>query len=306
MAQMLKISALVFLIISLPTLGYGKNDANREGIETLLPEQVGDWKKYEKPLAYEGDDLFLYINGGAEIYHEFGFDKVIVQDYKNKTNGTISIEIYKMDSSLSAYGIFTFKRGSAGRSLDFGQESQLEDYYLNIRKGPYLVTLTGFDESESTIQGLLHLGRAIDSRITETGEIPGIVRLLPEKDLISQSIKFFKGPLALYNSHRFVPEDVFRVKIGVRGDYSDGSSLFVLEYPASDKAQEIFQKAKDFFVSALDFQLGADTGKSYFLMQDSQGSFFTIKQVSVYILIFKNQDSFNLEAFSDIEGRVKK
>lgn len=304
MRQRNKIYFIAVLLFCTPILGYCRG-SDMEGINILLPEQVGDWKKHEKALTYEGDDLFLYINGGAEIYQEFGFDKVIVQDYKNETSGTISIEIYKMDSSLSAYGIFTFKSGSAGRSLDFGQEVLLEDYYLNMRKGPYLITLTGFDESESTIQGLQNLGREIYRRITETGGIPDVVRLLPEKELISQSVKFFKGPLALYNSHRFVPEDVFRLKVGARGDYTDGSSLFIFEYQDPDKAQEVFQKAQDFFASNVDFRVGTDAGERYFFVQDPKDSFFTVRRISGYILILKNQDSYNLESFLFLEAEER-
>ena len=34
----------------------------------------GEWKKKGKPLTYAGENLFEYINGGAEIYHEYAHD----------------------------------------------------------------------------------------------------------------------------------------------------------------------------------------------------------------------------------------
>ena len=87
---------LVVLLVCTPILGYSLGGSKIVEIQTLLPDQAGVWGKHDKALTYEGDDLFLYINGGAEIYHEYGFEAVIVQDYKHETSGTISIEIYKI------------------------------------------------------------------------------------------------------------------------------------------------------------------------------------------------------------------
>jgi len=35
-----------------------------------LPDSLGDWKGVGEAQEFVGDDLFLYMNGGAEIYHE--------------------------------------------------------------------------------------------------------------------------------------------------------------------------------------------------------------------------------------------
>ena len=43
------------------------------------PKDIGMWSAEGEPEVYAGDDLFVYINGGAEIYHEYGFVQVAVR-----------------------------------------------------------------------------------------------------------------------------------------------------------------------------------------------------------------------------------
>ncbi len=147
-------------------------------------DETGEWKKDGLPLEYKGEDLYSYINGGAEIYHEYGFKQVIVQDYTKKNGKSIALEIFKMESTEGAYGIYTFKTSTEGEELALGDKAQLADYYLNFWKGNFVVTLTGFDEDEETAKGLEKIARGVDTKIKSRGREPAFVSLLPEKDLI--------------------------------------------------------------------------------------------------------------------------
>jgi hypothetical protein len=245
---------MVYFALNLVTAGVlcltaccGAN-SQPEGLETLLPDRVGDWARHQAVLMYAGDDLFTYINGGAEIYQEFGFVRVVVQDYKSSGGGTISLEIYEMADPESSYGMYTFKRSPQGESFDVpGGEARLEDYYLNLWKGEYLVTLTGFDQTEATILGLKALARDVEQRIAVTSPAPELVKRLPEEQLVEGSVKYFMGPLALFNSHRFAAENLFAPERGVRGDYGEGDSVFIFRYATPGTAQDIFKKVKSFY-----------------------------------------------------------
>ncbi|MFA9455106.1 MAG: DUF6599 family protein [Candidatus Aminicenantaceae bacterium] len=281
-----------------------------EGLMALVPEDMGGWVRHGAAQAYTGDDLFTYINGGAEIYHEFGFEEVVVQDYRTDQGGAISLEIYRMTDPESAFGIFTFKRSSDGQALDFpGAEAQLEDYYLNLWKGPYLVTLTGFDEEGNTIQGLRDLARALAFRMPETGQVPDLVRLLPEKDRKLGSVKYFKGPLALFNSHSFAQEDIFSLEQGVRGDYADGGSLFIFAYEAAEKARAAFLRAEKYFTADPAYSLKEGPGEGLILLEGPRESFFQAQNVQTFILVSKLPESSELpapfltQAKERIEGR---
>jgi hypothetical protein len=204
--------------------------------------EVKDWVKHRALQHYEGEDLYEYINGGAEIYHEYGFVQVVVQDYTNEAGKSISIEIFEMASPSSAYGMYTFKIASKGKKIRLGTEAQLADYYMNFWKGPMIVTLTGFDETEETRQGLLDIADKVNSKMARDGDRPSLVYLLPEEDLVDQSLKYFTGILGLRNSHPHFNLNVAGYEQGIKGDYSGGFSLFLFRFGDDDQCQEGFDR----------------------------------------------------------------
>lgn len=199
---------------------------------THLPD---DWKPQGPPETYEGEDLFIYINGGAEIYQEYGFQRVRVQEYA-LGDRSITREIYEMDDAASAYGLFTFKRGKRGASLDLGGGARLEGYYLNFWKGNFQVTLTGHDEDPETVSGLKSLARAAVEGISAPGTVPVLVGALPEEGLLPWSVKYLKGRLALMNCRA----DLFDASEAVLGDYEDGTRIVVYAYPDDEACRRAF------------------------------------------------------------------
>ena len=122
MANHLRTCSLVILLIFL-----GVGCATPES--PCPPQQIGSWSADGETEVYVGDDLFIYINGGAEIYHEYGFVQVSVQRYV-RGEDSISVEIYAMDGD--AFGIYSFARSSGGRAVDLGNGGTSADYYTRV------------------------------------------------------------------------------------------------------------------------------------------------------------------------------
>lgn len=262
----------------------GEDGLTADNLRTLLPEKPGDsWETKGAPQEYKGDDLFLYINGGAEIYHEYGFERVIVQDYINSSDKTIILELYQMEDPESAYGIYSFKTTPQGRNLDIGAHGLLEDYYLNFWKGRFLATLTGFDESEQTLKGLEIIARGLDARLPDESRIPSLVSLLPPDGLIETGISYYEGRLGLANSRSFFPEDIFQIRKGVRGDYEDKSSVFIFQYKDVQKCGEIFDSVKAEFENSPDYKLVSQ--QDILQVTDSEGSDIRVNCISKYLVL---------------------
>jgi hypothetical protein len=168
---------------------------------------------------------------------------VIVQDYRTEAGDRLSLEIFEMVSPESAYGIYTFKTTRFGKSIPFSDDGQLADYYLNLRKGSFLITITGLDPTASAQEALLTLARAVEPKIGQSAARPILVSRLPEDGLESQSIKYFKGALSLFNSYPFFRTDVFAFSAGVKGDYESGYSLYIFEYPDDSTALRRFSES---------------------------------------------------------------
>jgi hypothetical protein len=223
--------------------------AGQADLAPLLPgrAELGTWEPAAEPQVFKGEDLFVYIDGGADIYLEYGFIQVLVQDYRNAAGHGMSLEIFQMTSEESAFGIYTFKTAPGGKEIALGDGCRLVDYYLNLMKGNLVVTITGLDQDTVREEKLLFLARAVERRIKGAASRPILAGLLPPEGLKPQSLKFFKGPLGLANADRFFAGSALGFERGIKGDYIPGYSLVLLEFRNGQVADEHFIRSLDFF-----------------------------------------------------------
>ncbi len=210
----------------------------REGpLRPYLPagDDVPGWARDGDLQEYEGEDLYAYIDGGAEIYQEYGFRRVVVQDYEHGAGMSVSLELFEMETPAAAFGMYTFKRSGQGQGLELGGGGELESYYLNFWKGRFLATLTGFDDSRGTVDGLVKIARALEAKLPGGGEgEPALVGSLPGQGLEPRSVKYLKGLLGLNNVYSFYTGRGLGFEAAVRGLYENGETLLVLDYGATD------------------------------------------------------------------------
>ena len=234
------------------------------------------WQPKGPPQHYKGEDLFLYIDGGAEIYREYGFKQVIVQDYRDTKNRSITLEIFEMANAESAYGMFSFKSGAKGISYSIGHDARLEDYYLSFWKGPLLITLIGFDASAECREGILRLARAADARIPLTGTRPSLISVLPKEWAESSRIIYLKGILGLNNIHAFFPYDLFRFKEGLASE-RNSSTLFIFRYANTEEAAARFSEVKKAFTKSPSYKNLKSLKANDFESTDAKGNILRVE-----------------------------
>jgi hypothetical protein len=213
-------------------------------IKSLLPAEgeISDWKPDDDPQYAFGDDLYVLINGGAEIYHEYGFVETIFQSYLSPDDKSINLEIYKMESPAAAYGMYTFKTGSEGVPVNVGNDGWLESYYINFWRGNNLITVIGLDTDSLTIAGIQLIASIVDSKLELKSDKPRITSYLHADNLQNNGITYLKGHLALYNQYMFDTQDLFGIREGVAGRYDD-HTLYLIEYENQIEAAKRFASA---------------------------------------------------------------
>ena len=70
------------------------------------------WKKSGALREFPGSRLFDHIDGGAELFLEFGFKRLCLQRYE-KGKDVLALEIYEMESPEAALGLYLIS--AAGR-----------------------------------------------------------------------------------------------------------------------------------------------------------------------------------------------
>jgi hypothetical protein len=175
-----------------------------ENLYSILPAEVSGWKKAEPPEAYDKSNLFDYIDGGAELYISYNFQNLLAVRYKAGAEEEIVIDIFDMGNSYNAYGLF-----SHGREREDGLTGQGSEYnagLLTFWKDRFYVSILAYPETEAKKKTVLGLGRTLADAVPNEGKLPPVIGLLPQPNLIPESVRYFHHYIWL-NSHFFIANE---------------------------------------------------------------------------------------------------
>ena len=144
--------------------------ANEDLLSLLPGDGVPEgWARSDEARVFPGDALFSHINGGAELYLDYGFDRLAVQDY---TSGALEVrvEIYAMNDADGAGGIFGENSKGIELAEDFGVACTLDDYQIVFHRGRYYVSITCYEPNEAVAAAMAALAGAVDKAIIEEAE----------------------------------------------------------------------------------------------------------------------------------------
>ena len=195
----MKIKAFIlfpFLISALASAG--------QELVKLLPgaDLLPGWKISQEPRVYDGDGLFELIDGGADIYMEYGFSKVVSAQYTDPSQNNILAEIYEMEDHRAAYGIFSISQQTLQWSEQFGSLSAVSDDYISFWKGKYYVNLSWSSRQHLDQPLLAKLALTVAAGIPGGGDYPKLVTDF-QTDVIKDKLIYLEGNLALSNFYYF-------------------------------------------------------------------------------------------------------
>jgi len=161
-----------------------------------LPGEIGTWQAVGAPERHAGSGLYTYMDGGAELYLEHGFEELMVRFYE-RGNDQVSVELYRMKNS--GYGIFTILRSENGEPATVGDAGFRSGYYLTFSSGKFYCAVTAQSEFADAAQAAVEIGKVVASRLPATDSAPAKIELAPEKDRLPGSDKIIAGPVSLRN-----------------------------------------------------------------------------------------------------------
>jgi hypothetical protein len=199
------------------------------------------WQKSEKLRRFTRYNLYNHINGGAELFLEFGFESLLMQRYM-KEDQELTLELYRMETPESALGIYLMKCGQETPVPGISARNSGNRFQFTVLKGQYYIQIYNADGEETVLPDMIALTtRALDP-IPEEKPV-SLFELLPKEHLISGSERIFRGPNALEPIFTFGQGDIFQLKgevFGVLGDYSgkhqNSHTLILIPYPSEETA----------------------------------------------------------------------
>jgi hypothetical protein len=146
----------------------------------LLPgdKDVAGWTRGGQPRLYEHTKLWEYIDGGADVYIDYGFQRVATADLAQGKR-SITVDVYEFATLEGAFGMYARERAPAYHYIAMGAEGYQEGTALNFYQGRYYVKLTGFASDQATASGLQAAARFVSGRIGGPKAGPAQLALFP-------------------------------------------------------------------------------------------------------------------------------
>ncbi len=204
-------------------------------VEELLPagNDLDGWEKDGEMISYEAADLWEYINGSAESFLMYGFERVVARYYLDGKGQEIKVEIYMHSAPLNAFGIYSLHRTHGGDYFEIGNEAFGDEYTLHFWKGRYYVRIYAGEEGPETAAVIKRFARVVEGKIKAAGSIPGEIELFKADGLVEKSITYItKGVLG---SSKLPPAFVAEYdRGGVLG------KLYIFSLEKNESGRELF------------------------------------------------------------------
>jgi hypothetical protein len=178
----------------LVALGCGGTQAppGTTAVEECLPAEFPGLELVREGeiMHFEGDSLFNYINGAAEMYHKYGFAEVHVGRYR-RDGGAITVDIYRFARPDFAFGMYSTIRPDDPDVVLLGAQGFTFGPVIIFAKPPYLVNVQTYDESIFTPSDVQAVAAAVDRKLAGTDKLPDTFALFPAAGRIPHSERIF-------------------------------------------------------------------------------------------------------------------
>lgn len=148
---------------------------------------------------YISNTLWGYINGGADLYLEYGFDKLLLQRISYQGN-SYKVEIYRMKKDLSARGIYSMFRYNCSEQVEGIPLSCWYDYQVLMLAGTDYISISNESGTAAEKAFCGELAKAVYAKAQQDYWKPGAPFDKEELKPFLQKLKIFTGPLALQNN----------------------------------------------------------------------------------------------------------
>ena len=270
-----RLSPLVLIILGLSVL-HGALFS-----EVILPgdEFYPGWKKSGRLVTFTRADLYNYIDGGAELFLEFGFEKLYVQRYR-LGESELSLEIYEMENPSSAFGVYLAKCGQETPVEGLAARSSGEESQFTILRERYFIHINNFSGGKELVPVMRALASETLKNLPPDRPV-ALLDYLPKENLIKSSERLIRGPYALQPIFTFGEGDILLLEgkiFGVVGNYRSETrtifTLIIIPYPDERWARRALEHLQQNFDP---YHKIIETGPSGFIFIDYQQKYGLVK-----------------------------
>ncbi len=184
----------ILLVVAATVLGVGCGGP--AGVDPFPADGFfGSWQRDGATQALPGADLYGRIDGGAEVFLELGFDRLLVQAYRSGDD-EIEAELYRMRDPDAALGIYLAKCGEETPAPGLDARHTVGPHQLQMVKGSSYLAVTVLSGEGDLTPAMVALARDISTRIPD-GDVGHPFAVLPAAGRVPGSERVIRGPFTL-------------------------------------------------------------------------------------------------------------
>lgn len=189
---MKKLLSLIFLAVSM--VCYSQIP---EGFPLISKSDLPD-AEFLPARNFTGESLFGYMNGGAELYREYGIIGAVITEF-DLNSRHYKCEVFKMNGPEEAFGIFSVSKFKCIGMPDLADFACQTRYQLQTCKGQYYINIINKSGTVADSVTSLEIGKILTGRINESSaDLSAFIPDINAEDLKHNAV-LVKGKLGLMN-----------------------------------------------------------------------------------------------------------
>lgn len=199
----------------------------------------GEEPQLKRERVFTGDGLYGFMNGGADLFLEYGVKSLINRDLSYK-NEDFTIDIYEMPTPEDAFGIYSMHifRCQQADTLDmidcfspYQMLAVIENLYISI------VYPSGSSHAQSIATELIPMYISADKSI-----VPDFPAAFLPKLPLSGNIKYLRGPLSVSSASSDLSSILQNISydyVWFTGDRKNKSYQAVIQFTSQTEKEKI-------------------------------------------------------------------
>lgn len=170
------------------------SQAAEQPIEALFPSPYFSegWVMEGKVKRFTADNLYMHINGEAELYIPFGFEVLGTALYAKagNTDTALVVDVYRMGSLLNAFGIYSYYRNPDADGVQAGSEGFIDESQVMFYKNRYFVRISASGNVNPEQAVFAACVKAIAGKIPGNSSRPKELEILKIPGIVPRTEKY--------------------------------------------------------------------------------------------------------------------
>lgn len=223
------------------------------GLPVCGQEEPGDefapgWRRHQAPMLFAAKDLYGYIDGGAELFFEFGFSELTVQRFRCGER-ELSLDLYRMTGADAALAVYLAKKGEERPVPGVEDRNTGGDWQITALRGRWFIQVNNQSGEPDNFPVMIRLLQAALQQIPLEAAQEWL-RTMPA-DRIPGSELLVAGPLSLQMVYTLGEGDILQLGgrlFGVCVEMPDGeqrrSVLLRVDYADTTACRAAFMHVR--------------------------------------------------------------